>query len=120
MQVAPVPAETSAPDAPACAPGPEAASPAPGRWLWVPVNDSPAVDGGAAASSSGSAVRAPKAEAKPSLEGAAGTSRPPFFCRTEWIQSQACTRAGLMWSPTSFIFRRESWFLGVNTWSLTW
>ena len=79
MQVAPVPAKKSAPDAPAYAPGTEAAIPAPGRWLWVPVDDSPAVNGGAAAPASGSAVRAPRAKAKPSLKGAAGTSRPPFL-----------------------------------------
>ena len=79
VQVAPVPAEKLASDAPACAPGTEAARPAPGRWLWVPDDDSPAVDRGAAASSSGGAVRAPEAEAKPSLEGAAGTSHPPFI-----------------------------------------
>ena len=81
MQVALAPAEKSASDAPACAPGTKAATPAPGRWLWVPDDDSPAVDGGAAASSSGGAVRAPKVEATPSLEGAAGTSRPPFISR---------------------------------------
>ena len=119
MQVAPVSAEKSAPDAPACAPGTETASPAPGRWLSVPVDDSPAVNGGAAASSSGSAVRAPKAKAKPSLKGAAGTSRPPVISRMEWIQSQACARARLMWSPTSFIVRRASWLLRVKTSSLT-
>ena len=81
MQVAPMPAEKSVSDAPACAPGTEAVRPAPGRWLWVPDDDSPAVDGGAAASSSGGVVRAPKAEAKPSLEGAAETSRLPLVSR---------------------------------------
>ena len=81
VQVAPVPAERSASDAPAYAPGTEAARSAPGRWLWVPEDDSPAVDGDAAAALSGGAVRAPKVEAKPSLEGAAETSRPPFISR---------------------------------------
>ena len=39
------------------------------------------MDGGAAASSSGGALRAPEVEAKPLLEGAAGTSRPPYISR---------------------------------------
>ena len=69
MQVAPVPAEKSASDAPACAPGTEAARPARGRWLWVPDDDSPTADGSAVASLSGGAVRAPEAEAKPSKTG---------------------------------------------------
>ena len=80
-------------DASACAPGTKAARPAPGRWLWVPDDDSPAVDGDATASSSGGAVRAPEAEAKPSLEGAAGTSRPPFISRIG-VNSVASVREG--------------------------
>ena len=51
------------------------------RWFWIPDDDSLVVGVGAAASSSGGIVRAPEAEAKPSLEGAAGTSRPPFISR---------------------------------------
>ena len=120
VQVAPVPAEKSVSDAPACAPGTEAARQAPGRWLWVSDDDSPAVDGGAAESTSRGAVRAPKAEAKPSLEGAAGTSRPPVLGALEGMQSQACARTRLMWSPTSLIVRRASWLLGVKIRSLTW
>ena len=58
MQVAPVPAGKSASDAPACAPGTKSAYPAPGRWFWVPDDNSPAVDGGAAAPSSRDAVGA--------------------------------------------------------------
>ena len=53
MQVAPVPVGESASDAPACAPGTEEERPAPGCWFSIPEDDSPAVDGGAAASSSG-------------------------------------------------------------------
>ena len=93
MQVAPVPAEKSASDAPACAPGTGAASPAPGRWFWLPDDDSPPVDGGAAALSSGSAVEAQEAEAKPSLEGAARASRPPFISRIE-VDTAASVREG--------------------------
>ena len=51
------------------------------------------MDGGAAASSSGGAVRAPEAEAKPSLEGAAGTSRPPFIS-SNGLDAVASVREG--------------------------
>ena len=64
VHVAPVPAEKSASDAPACALGTEETRPAPGRWFWIPDEDSPVVDGGAAASSSGGAMGAQEAEAK--------------------------------------------------------
>ena len=93
MQVAPVPVEKSALDASACAPGAKAARPAPERWLWEPDDDSTAVDGGEAASSSEGAVRAPEAEVKPSLEGAAGTSRPPFISRIG-VDAVAIVREG--------------------------
>ena len=51
----------------------------------------PAVDGGAAASSSGGSIQ--EAKAKPSLEGAAGASRPPFICRIE-VVAVASVREG--------------------------
>ena len=38
-------------------------------------------------------MRAPKAEAKPSLEGSAGTSRPPFISRIE-VDAVASVREG--------------------------
>ena len=93
MQVAPVPAVKSASDAPACAPGTEAARPVPGCWFWVPDDDSPAVDGGAGASSSGDAVGAQEAEAKSSPKGAAGVSRPPFISCIE-VGAVASVREG--------------------------
>ena len=81
MQVAQVPAEKSASDVPACALGTEETRPAPGRWFCIPDADSPAVNGGVAASSSGGAVGAQEAKAKLSPDGATGASRPPFISR---------------------------------------
>ena len=53
------------------------------RCFGVPDYDSPAVDGGAAASSSGGAIGAQEAEPNPSPEGASGTSRLPCISRIE-------------------------------------
>ena len=93
VQVAPVPAEKSASDAPACAPGTAETRPAPGRWFCIPDDASPAVDEGAAASSWGGAVGTQEAEVKPSPEGAAGVSRPPFISRIE-VDAVASVREG--------------------------
>ena len=51
------------------------------------------MDGGAAASLSGSVVGAQEAETKPSPEGAAGTSRPPFNGRID-VGTVAIVRDG--------------------------
>ena len=51
------------------------------------------MDGGAAASSSGDAVGAEEAEAKPSSERDAGTSHPPFYGRIE-VDTVASVREG--------------------------
>ena len=56
------------------------------QGFWVPDDDSPAVDRGAATSSSGGAARAPEAEAKP-------PSRPPFISRIE-VDAVASVRDG--------------------------
>ena len=93
VQVAPVPAEKSVPDAPACAPGTEAARPVSGRWVWVPDDGFPAVYGSAAASSSGGAVEIQEAEAKASPEGAAEASRLPFISGIE-VDAVASVREG--------------------------
>ena len=93
VQVAPVPAGKSASDAPACAPGTEEARPAPGRWFWIPDDDSLALDRGAAALMSGGAMGAQESGAAPSPGGAARASRPLFISRIE-VNGVASVREG--------------------------
>ena len=77
------------------------------------------VDGGAAASSSGGTAGAPEAEAKSSLEGAAGTSRPPFISRIE-VDAVTSVREGQVEvEPHQFYCSTGIMVSGVKTRSLT-
>ena len=83
MQIAPVPVGKSASDAPACVPRAEDARPAPGCWFWIPDVNYQAVDGGAAASSSGGAIDTQEERATPLPGSAAGASRPSTVCKSD-------------------------------------
>ena len=103
VQVAPVPADNSASDAPACASGTEETRPAPGRWFGISGYDSSAADGGAAALSSRGAVGAQEAEAKLSPESAGGRHVHRLLAALKWMQSLACARGRLKWNLTHLL-----------------
>ena len=73
--------------------GIEGTGPGPRCCFWIPDDNSPAVNGGTAASSSGGAVGAQEAEQRPSPGGAAGASRPPFISYIE-VGGLASAREG--------------------------